>query len=71
LVEQRVQEIVKMLFNQSTIDRSLVDLGVDVRKMSLITPKSIQDVRFPFIAFIADYDLHSHDCYLLSMLSSS
>jgi poly [ADP-ribose] polymerase len=42
-LDPRVQQVIEMMFNQKTIDRSLVDLGVDVRKMSLITPQSIKE----------------------------
>jgi len=42
-LDPRVQEIVKLLFDQKEIDRSLVDLGLDVRKISSITQKSIKD----------------------------
>jgi len=42
-LDPRVQEIAKMLFDQKEIDRSLVDLGVDVRKISMITQKAIKD----------------------------
>jgi len=42
-LDPRVQEIVKILFDQKEIDRSLVDLGVDVRKLPMITQKSIKD----------------------------
>eukprot|EP01123_Difflugia_compressa_P004961 TRINITY_DN1648_c0_g2_i1.p1 TRINITY_DN1648_c0_g2~~TRINITY_DN1648_c0_g2_i1.p1 ORF type:complete len:483 (-),score=84.40 TRINITY_DN1648_c0_g2_i1:141-1589(-) len=41
-LDPRVQEIVTMLFDQKEIDRSLVDLGVDVRKISLITQENIK-----------------------------
>lgn len=32
-----------MLFDQTEIDRSLVDLGVDVRRISLVTQQTIKD----------------------------
>jgi hypothetical protein len=34
---------VQLLFDQNSIDRDLVDLGVDVRRISQVTQKSISD----------------------------
>jgi len=42
-LDPRVQQIVSMLFDQNEIDRSLVDLGVDVRQIANVTEKSIKD----------------------------
>eukprot|EP01125_Pyxidicula_operculata_P022922 TRINITY_DN9686_c0_g1_i3.p1 TRINITY_DN9686_c0_g1~~TRINITY_DN9686_c0_g1_i3.p1 ORF type:complete len:514 (+),score=92.79 TRINITY_DN9686_c0_g1_i3:227-1543(+) len=42
-LDPRVQELVKMLFDQKEIDRSLVDLGVDVRRIGEITQTSIKN----------------------------
>jgi len=42
-LDPRVQEIVQILFDQKEIDRSILDLGVEVRKISQITQQSIKD----------------------------
>lgn len=42
-LDPRVQKVVSMLFDQKEIDRSLVDLGVDVRQIANITEKTIKD----------------------------
>eukprot|EP01127_Copromyxa_protea_P009599 TRINITY_DN2278_c0_g1_i4.p1 TRINITY_DN2278_c0_g1~~TRINITY_DN2278_c0_g1_i4.p1 ORF type:complete len:379 (+),score=44.24 TRINITY_DN2278_c0_g1_i4:210-1346(+) len=42
-LDPRVQNIIKMLFDQSEIDRSLVDLGVDVRRISLVNLQTIKE----------------------------
>lgn len=39
---QRVQELVRLLFDEKTLDRSLVELGVDVRKVQTLTPADIK-----------------------------
>lgn len=40
-LDPRVQELIQNLFNQSTMDASLVDLGLDVRKIPLINQTTI------------------------------
>lgn len=40
-LDPRVQELVTNLFNQTTLDASLVDLGLDVRKIKMIDQSSI------------------------------
>lgn len=40
-LDPRVQELVSNLFNQSTLDSSLVDMGLDVRKIKMIDQTSI------------------------------
>lgn len=42
-LDPRVQQLVQLLFDQNSIDRDLVDLGVDVRRISQVTQKSISD----------------------------
>jgi len=42
-LDSRVQELVKILFDQKEIDRSIVDLGVDVRRIAQITQQSIKE----------------------------
>lgn len=42
-VRKRVQTIVNMLFDQKEIDRSLVDIGVDVRRISQVNQQTIKD----------------------------
>eukprot|EP01120_Amphizonella_sp_Union-15-10_P017464 TRINITY_DN96_c0_g1_i1.p1 TRINITY_DN96_c0_g1~~TRINITY_DN96_c0_g1_i1.p1 ORF type:complete len:511 (-),score=108.14 TRINITY_DN96_c0_g1_i1:165-1601(-) len=42
-LDPRVQDLIKLLFDQNEISRSLVDLGLDVRKMSLITESKIKE----------------------------
>eukprot|EP01121_Diplochlamys_sp_Union-15-3_P016227 TRINITY_DN5482_c0_g4_i1.p1 TRINITY_DN5482_c0_g4~~TRINITY_DN5482_c0_g4_i1.p1 ORF type:complete len:479 (+),score=84.01 TRINITY_DN5482_c0_g4_i1:82-1518(+) len=42
-LDPSVQEVVNMLFDQKEMSRSLIDLGLDVRKMSLITEAKIKD----------------------------
>jgi len=42
-LDKRVQDLIKILFDQNEMSRSLVDLGLDVRKMSLITEGKIKD----------------------------
>ena len=42
-LDPRVQALIQDLFDQKQIDKSLVDMGLDVRKMKLIT-----EVRFSF-----------------------
>jgi poly [ADP-ribose] polymerase len=42
-LDPRVQELIKILFDQKEIDRSIVDLGVDVRRIGQITQQSIKD----------------------------
>eukprot|EP01129_Flabellula_baltica_P002999 TRINITY_DN12865_c0_g1_i1.p1 TRINITY_DN12865_c0_g1~~TRINITY_DN12865_c0_g1_i1.p1 ORF type:complete len:501 (-),score=112.46 TRINITY_DN12865_c0_g1_i1:47-1489(-) len=41
-LDPRVQEIVNLLFDQQELDRSLVDMGMDVRKMKLVTEEHIR-----------------------------
>jgi len=40
-LDKKVQEIITMLFDQRELDRSLVDLGMDVRRVQLITQNTI------------------------------
>jgi len=42
-LDPRVQELLKILFDQKEIDRSIVDLGVDVRRIAQLTQQSIRD----------------------------
>eukprot|EP01128_Nolandella_sp_AFSM9_P005618 TRINITY_DN2749_c0_g1_i1.p1 TRINITY_DN2749_c0_g1~~TRINITY_DN2749_c0_g1_i1.p1 ORF type:complete len:494 (+),score=79.30 TRINITY_DN2749_c0_g1_i1:2-1483(+) len=41
-LDPRVQDVIERLFDKNTINRSVVDLGVDVAKMSAITAASIK-----------------------------
>jgi hypothetical protein len=40
-LDPRVQALVKLLFDEKEIDRSLVDMGLDVRKIKLINQNTI------------------------------
>jgi hypothetical protein len=42
-LDPRVQSLVKLLFDEKEIDRSLVDMGLDVRKMKLVDQKTISN----------------------------
>jgi len=42
-LDPRVQELINLLFDQREIDSSLVDLGMDVRRVHLITQDSIKE----------------------------
>eukprot|EP01130_Rhizamoeba_saxonica_P014930 TRINITY_DN65_c0_g1_i2.p1 TRINITY_DN65_c0_g1~~TRINITY_DN65_c0_g1_i2.p1 ORF type:complete len:262 (-),score=58.76 TRINITY_DN65_c0_g1_i2:748-1506(-) len=40
---QSVQDIISMLFNEAELDRSLVDMGMDVRRIKLLTQNDIRE----------------------------
>jgi hypothetical protein len=42
-LDPRVQHLVQDLFDQKQIDRSLVEMGLDVRKISLVTQDKIKE----------------------------